>query len=621
MIKKTKYILTLIIHIFVLHHLIGQQAISNDSIRKKSVNFNFEKPLETIDNLQISGYYRFIANYRHLNTSYSHLESNKNNIFVGDDGQIPQLMLNITGNTSSNTSFGTDLFLWTPLTGAGEVENVKGLNLGVSLYGNFSTKIGNFGVKTGGINWYALSPFTFQTNKGHNRYSVFERNPWDPTTSKIEGRYDDFYAIGEINQDQRWGNQAFQGLIVEATQLPNRFSFTTMIGKTQFDGGYSALPNTSYGGKIQKSYGQQNNFISFNTFNNTSILDSLSSTSSGFNMATLEWKHSLNKIKIYTEIGAGKRFLNEFNENWGEAISLKISSEVFKKSSLELHFFLISPQVFNNSSIFINSSIQQNARLSSSQTQPVLIPVSSAILPIGQLSNNRQGLEINTQLNIGKLKTSIGYSNSTEIDNLTSKITYSHAFNNLALSRFWRWNFPSNVGPYNNLSKIYRSVIETINITDVDASGRPLLKKYFNTVEVNAKYKTNLLGKDIMLFYLGSFNSVQNFASAFVNFTEKAYVRNYGHQLDAYMKLNNHLVWTNYVGYERIIANYDTQTDEISRRPKNQTGWSVATGLDIELSKGVGLFVKERWMDYYDSSFSKDKYDGFETTIELKMFF
>jgi hypothetical protein len=240
---------------------------------------------------------------------------------------------------------------------------------------------------------------------------------------------------------------------------------------------------------------------------------------------------------------------------------------------------------------------------------------------MGQMSNNRQGVEINSQIDIGKLKTSFGYSNTMEIEKLSDKITYTHAFNNLALSRFYRWDFPSNVGPYKNLNKIYRSVFESLYITDLDVNGKPVFNKYFNTVEVNSKYKTTLFKKELYLFYLGSFNSIQQKAAPMVIFTEKAILRAYYHQIESYLKLTSKLVWTNYVSYERIIANYQTQTDEVSRRPKNQEGFSIASGFDIQLSKGVGLFFRERWMSYKDKSFADDKYDGFESTLEIKVFF
>ena len=554
-----------------------------------------------------------------MNETYSHLENNKKNIFVGDDSQIPQLMLNIAGNTSPKTSFGTDLYLWSPMTGAGQFENVKGLNLGVSLYGNFSTSVGNFNVRTGGINWYTLSPFTFQANKGYNRYSLFERNPWDPATAKVDSRYSDFYTSGAINQDQRWGNQAFQGFIIEGAQLPKNFSFTGMYGKTQLDGGFSPIPNASFGGKIRKDY--KNNFVSFNSFNNTSQIDSIKENIAGFNIHTLEFTHHFKKVKIEGELGAGRRFTNKETTKFGEAISIKLSTNIAQKVPFEINVYRISPRILNNNSVFMNSSIQQTTQ-TNNVNQPVLIPVSSAVLPVGQMANNRQGINLNAQVDFGKFKNSIGYGNSMEIEELSTQLTYSHPFNNIALSHFWRWDFPSEVGPYKNLNKIYRSVFETVNITELDSSGKfPLRKKYFNTIEINSKYKTKIGRKDLYVFYLGTFNSTQNKVSALVNFTEISLLRTYDHQLEMYLKLSPMLVWNNYVSYERVIANYSTQVDVVSKRPKNQTGYSIASGFDIQMSKNVGLYLRQRWMKFEDASFAKDKYKGWETTIELKAFF
>lgn len=576
---------------------------------------------EALSSVQIGGYYRFITNFRKLQEAYPHLVANRNNIFVGDDSQIPQLMLNITGNTSARTQFGTDFYLWSPMTGAGQVENVKGLNLGVSLYGQFSTNLGSFNVRTGGINWYMLSPFTFQSNKGYNRYSVYERNPWDPNTAQIDGRYNDFYSSGAINQDQRWGNQAFQGLIVEGAQLPHRLSFSTMFGRTQLDGGNSPVPNTSFGGKVKKEFEGNANYISFNTFNNRSQTDSIQAHYAGFNMGTIEFLYFLKGYKMYGEMGLGRRFNEAEKTNFGEALSLKISRKVANKYPVELHLYRVSPHIFNNSSIFINSSIQQTTQRNSAN-QPVLMPVSSAIVPVGQLTNNRQGIELNTQLDFGRFKNNIGYSNSMELDNLSTQITYSHPFNNLALSRFWRWDFPSEVGPYKQLNKIYRSVFETLTLTELDSTGKaPLYKKYFNSIEINSKYKTQLAGKELYIFYLGTFNSAQNKWSPINQFGEKALLRTYDHQAEMYWKLNAMFIWNNYISYERVIANYSTAVDTKTRRPKNQHGFSVATGFDVQLSKQVGLYIRQRWMYYKDSSFTLDHYKGWETTIELKAFF
>lgn len=582
-----------------------------------------KKAVEVLQQFNVSGYYRFITNYRELAQAYSHLENNKNNLFVGDDSQIPQLLLNINGSVLKNTSFGTDLFIWTPMTGAGVQENVKGLNLGISLYGTYSSKFGDFTVRTGGINWHSLSPFTFQTNRGYNRYSIFERNPWDPNTKNLDARYNTFYNSGGINQDQRWGQQAFQGLIIDAKNMPKGFSGSFMYGKTELNGGLSPLPNSSFGGLIKKEYGATGaNFVSLNTFNNTTYTDSTQRKSAGFNVASLEFKNQFKHFTVKGEIGAGQAVQQDESRGWGEAISLKLSTDIIKNAPVELHFYRISPKVINNSAIFINTSITEQQANAVAGTQIVLPAVASAMVPIGQLCNNRQGVDLNTQLNFGALKTSIGYSASMELENLSPSLTYAHPVNGLALSHFWRWGFPGGVGPYKNLSKVYRSVYETVNLTKTDAAtGSFAQQKYFNSIEINSKLKVKLFSKDLYICYLGQLSSAQSFMSPVTVFDEKALLRTYYSQLETYFVLAQGLVWCNYVGYERVIASYDTETDAITKRPKNQTGLALATGFDIRLSKGAGLYLRQRWFDYKDTSFEKDKYKGFETTAEIKVFF
>ena len=583
---------------------------------------NFPKsPLPKLRYLNVSGYYRFVTNYRHLDAAYPHLASNPNNIFVGDDSQIPQLSLNINGSLGKHTSFGTDLYLWTPMTGMGEMENIKGLNLGVNLYGSYSTDIGEFKVKTGGINWYALSPFTFQTNKGYDRYSIFERNPWDPNTAALVDRYDRFYRSGAIDQDERWGQQAFQGLILEADKMPKGFSGVFMYGKTQLNGGLSPLPNTSYGGKIRKSVGDDE--ISLNTFNNISYSDTLQKEIVGFHVATAEFKIKSDRFMLKGELGGGQVFDQHYKRKWGELVSVKGSTSLFRRFPTEVHLFRLSPDAVNNSAAFINTTIVQASGDSYSQgTQPVLPAVASAMAPIGQLVNNRTGAEINSQVNVGPVKLSIGYHVSCELESRSSSLTYGHPINGLALAHFWRWGFPSNVGPYGNLSKIYRAVYETVKITSVDSgSGFPAERKCFNSVEVNMKYSCRVLGQPMYLFYLGQYSSAQFKPSWMTVFTEEALLRTYYHQLESYWSISPTIIWCNYIGAERIIANYDTQTDVVTLRPKNQTGWGFATGFDIRLSKNAGAYLRQRWMNYKDTSFRNDHYRGYETTVEIKIFF
>ena len=67
-----------------------------------------------------------------------------------------------------------------------------------------------------------LSPLTFASNTGYNRYSLFERNPWDQTLDIFE-RYETFYDNGALTQDIRWGNKHFMDLVLMETIYPRLF--------------------------------------------------------------------------------------------------------------------------------------------------------------------------------------------------------------------------------------------------------------------------------------------------------------------------------------------------------------------------------------------------------------
>jgi hypothetical protein len=262
--------------------------------------------------------------------------------------------------------------------------------------------------------------------------------------------------------------------------------------------------------------------------------------------------------------------------------------------------------------------MEYNSALTNTETpgsQPSLIPFASSLVSIGQLTNNRRGLILNLEMPFKHQKIAIGYSAAKEIIALSDKITYGHTANNLAMSRFWRWGFPANVGPYNNINKIYRGVYETLQITD------SITAKGFNSVEVSYKTNFKLFNRELMFFYLGGFHTVQSDFSALPKYSKKAYLQSYNNQLEIYYLLFPKLVISNYFGYDRMIANTQTQLDVVSNLPKNQTGLSYAIGLDFQLAKNTGLYVRQRWFKYNDANYSLDKYAGTETTVELKIFF
>jgi hypothetical protein len=607
--------------VFIVFCIVSFSAKSQilDSLAFEPKNSGpFPKKMDAVLNtITVSGYYRFLGCFTQMKNQYPEFGKIKDRLFLGDDSNIPQLMLTIGGRPNKTTSFSTDLYLWTPLTGS-QTDYVKGLNLGVNLTGSHSTKFGTFTVRTGGIHWYTISPFTFASNTGYNRFSVFERNPWDPAMKSLYDRYHTFYSNGALTQDTRWGQQAFQGVIIDGLRLPKEFSFAYMYGKSQFNGGALPTPNTLMAGKIKKEF--KNNFVSLNGISSKTFKDSLAQIAIGYNLFTTEFKFKWKEIQLSGEVGSGNYYSPIATSKWGEALDIKLQfTKEWTHFPLEVRYFQISPNVINNNGVFWNSSIQEYNDNFTGTTNPgsqtSLIPFASSLVSIGQMTNNRRGLILNMDMDLKKHKFMVGYSAASEIVALSNKITYGHPANNLALSRFWRWSFPASVGPYGNLNKIYRGVYETVQIKD------SITAKGFNSLEISYKTEFKVFGKDLLLFYLGGFHSVQSSFSALPRYSQAAYLQSYNNQLEFYYLLFPKVILSNYFGYDRIIANQHTALDADTKKAKNQEGISYAIGLDVQLAKNTGLYLKHRWMTYQDFNFSLDKYNGTETTVELKIYF
>jgi hypothetical protein len=233
------------------------------------------------------------------------------------------------------------------------------------------------------------------------------------------------------------------------------------------------------------------------------------------------------------------------------------------------------------------------------------------MVSVGRMTNNRQGVNLNAELDLDQLKLSLGIGASSELEGISNQITYGHPINGLTRSRLWRWNFPANVGPYSRYSVTYRDVYETVNLKD----SIPTIK-HFNGIEFQAKYHPKYFNQKLYIFTLSKFTSVQDAV-----FTDDAYVRQYSNEFEAYYAMNSKLVFNGYAGFERTIANYDTETDFETKRPRDQFGNGYGLGIDYTIAKNTALFIRHRWFSFEDKSFERDQFKGTETILELKLTF
>ena len=605
-----------------------------------SQNFIETKP-DVYKKLNISGSYRFFVQHRSfINpyiTSVNGLDTArliKKSILIGDATQLPELTLNISANPSKNVSFGTDLTFWNQMTG--NFDYFRGLNLGINLYGNFKTSFGNYNIKTGGIHWLRLSRFTMKSPEGFNRYTLFDRNPWDPQYLIFSQRYSDYYKRGSVQQDIRWGNKAFQGFAIDGGELPYGLNFTFLYGKAESSGvqlnevdnnNYqqsiqflntqfysSLLPSYVLGGRLAKSLNVGD--ISINTINGYTYLDSLGISMNRYEFHSLDY---LLKSKEFTFVG--ELGLSKFNDlGYDLALAAKIkTSKQLTILPFDIEYFYIGKNVYNNNSEIVNTSVEDSQPDDLEQGR-VLVQTGSALLGVGSLANNRTGLTINTEFKVKRLKVSFGQTISKELERITSKLTYARKVNSLTLSEFYRWEYPSGVGPYGRINKVYRGMYETVNLDNIK-QGEITDDKFFNSFELQAKYEYKFKELNSYCFYLGSFNSAQSMFAPFVVLSEDAYIRQYVHELENYLALSSRTILTSYFGVERVIGNYETDINYNTFMPRFQTTVDIGLGIDYNLSRNTALYLRHRYFSFEDRNFELDNNNGNETTLELKVTF
>ena len=97
--------------LFILLFAFGSIFAQEDTVRVKKA------PLQGFN---ISGNYRFYGQHRMMLHNYATDISDRENIvymggrsiLIGDATQLPELTLNINGNPTAKTSFGTDIVVW-----------------------------------------------------------------------------------------------------------------------------------------------------------------------------------------------------------------------------------------------------------------------------------------------------------------------------------------------------------------------------------------------------------------------------------------------------------------------------------------------------------------------------
>lgn len=621
-----------------------------------------------MERISVGGYYRFYGLLRTLENPWPVIPSNTFAstppfiIGAGDVYRDPPLMLmTIQASPGGGATVGMDLALYHNFTG-NVGQGALNLNLGTSLYGSINTGIGRFGVQTGGINWVEMSGFTFSSFAGYERFSVFERNAWEGIDG-ASNRYQFFFDQGTIQRDARWARQAFKGVVFDGYELPGRFSFRLMYGKTPATASLeNNLIQYSTGGQLKKAIGT-NGHVAFNTMNYISDIDSVSNIQSGLRVNTISGQAQIGELTISGEAGIAAAFISTVEPDWGEGIQLTFkTTEKLTKFPIELQVYRMSPKFVNYFASFLsfNSTIPGT----DGQIQGVSAggggSFAGSITNVGQLSNNRQGLNLHSWLDLGSLKVNFGLGISQELEISSNRMSFGHRINGYPMSRFVP--FSSGVGPYQRWTSFFRGVAEDVFITDLDEDGLPLSKTTFNMFQIHLKQRINEGRFPVYGFYVGSFGSASPEFSVIPEFSDNAYLRTHYHEFDIAIGLSEMFDVVFSYGLETIRGNHQTNNlyyfddngvlaganvEFVEGNTLEQYGLSGSTipgadyagaaypapttlnqesthvgfGLDVNANDKTGIYIRHRRFTQNDNGFGGDNIKGHDTSVELKIYF
>lgn len=615
------------------------QAQSGDSLQAQRPISIGPSDIMPLKKLNVGGYYRFFGISRNLENPFVVVPGNpyaNAPAFILGTGDVyrdpPMMLLNLSVQPSSKTFIGMDYALYHNFTGMPGNSPIN-LNLGINLTGSIQTDIGKFTAHMGGINWVDLSGMVFSSFIGYQRYSIYERWPWEGNAVSFD-RASNYYTYGNISRDMRFGMQPFKGLLIDGAELPGNVSFRFLYGTTPAQAITTQnIPSYTLGGRVRKKW--KNQSVGFNFMDYRLYVDSLAKEQAGIQLHTLNYDLTYKGITLAAELGRGQLYSQVQHPGWGNAgrLSIKTSKEL-THIPFEVEGFYISPQFVNyygnfqsfNTNFVSSAAINQNGSIIGGSGG--ISNFAGSITDVGQVSNNRKGISVNAWFDLGKnTKLNVGNMSSIEIESVSNQLAFGHKINALPFSRFTP--FTNNVGVYSNWTSYFRGFSQTMHLTDTNAAGLPTGLLGFNMLQVQFKQKVNFRPVPFYILYVGSFGSAQNGFSIIPKYDKSAYLRTWYHELDAVFKLGKKVSLISTYGREKIVGNEGMNkgdnVDGILGSSKNgavnQTGKLFGLGLDFQLSSNTNLYIRRRWFEQQDLSFVKDHIKGTETTIELKIFF
>lgn len=413
---------------------------------------------------------------------------------------------------------------------------------------------------------------------------------------------------------------------------------------------------------------------------------------------TADARINLNGVKIYAEVGAGS-YINgyspqaaaeaeangfieaetikqygyvhddlfrsgaspgdelRFKREWDPMAFLELSfDKSLTKLPIKLSGYYIGKNYVNPTSNVFNTSIEQVKQGPDQPNANNTTYYDGMVTQVGQLTNNRWAVMLNTHAKAGPVKIDLGYAAAQEIENLAddtrngqrdsirNSITFPHLANRLARSRFS--TFQRFSGPYNRVQSLYRRTFENLAITDTVVD----YKKSFTSLEIQFKYKMRLFQKELIMAFFTSYNSVQDKNPFLPVFNDDAFLRHTYYEWNGFYALHKKVTLLAFLSLETAKGNQRTElvddngdlitedkgsvtypSSEVqdfykpvydpNGKPIDQLGYGLGIGLDYAFAKRASINWRNRWYSHKDKNHVKDEFRGYESYVELKVFF
>lgn len=603
----------------------GQSVDSPSGLKRNSSGWLNHQLRPLLDSnsrhLWVYGIFNPYIHYRNLRQGYSNTYGGLENFSTAPYPNLlsptvntlqPTLLLRLGGN-KGDLSFSVDYGLYY-LYDADQTQKIRvtGQNqLVANLELNKAFGRVKFSAGAG------IMPLHFSRLILSNRYirePSFDRVPWEYESSSFQ-RYQSRFS-SSLTGPNLYNQSSVQGFVLEADRLQGGWEGKAFFGRSQLqlfpDQALTGVPSLISAVRLAKGLGQTGK-LGLQGYRKSAWTDVRKSQSDKRTVVSLDgqWQIGAQQISGEVSFSEGRSPAGNILSDPGAVLAWKRKGENWSFAvqgfALGQNFLCLESEVYNT-----NPAFRQGGLRADTNYNNFLFP--SYLNPVGSLVNNRAGLDASLEWKKNDFSISIGQQTSLELQNGGEQLSFAHMINANSRSRFQPWQQYS--GPYRRIGNRFRMSIERISIRE-DAEKQ----RWFGSAFADVRYR---LQPGRFPFYFSTYAAMshagtQPWQTAWN--LNAGFLRSYYQELEVMAPLFKGIWLVGYAGLERNQASTKTQLSTEKGKPLNQQGTGYGVGLDLEWAENSGLYLRHRWMDFSDKSFTLDAFRGQETVVECKISF